>query len=52
MPDLFDRYRVIDVDSHVSEPADVWTSRVSSRWGDSVPHIERERDAGRLDAAP
>jgi predicted TIM-barrel fold metal-dependent hydrolase len=39
MTDLFDRYRVIDVDSHVSEPADLWTSRVASKWGDSVPHI-------------
>ncbi len=40
MPDLFDRHRVIDVDSHVSEPADVWTSRVASKWGDAIPHIE------------
>ncbi len=39
MADLFDRYRVIDVDSHVSEPADLWTSRVASKWGDAVPHI-------------
>jgi predicted TIM-barrel fold metal-dependent hydrolase len=43
MADLFDRYRVIDVDSHISEPADVWTSRVSSKWGAVVPHIERQR---------
>ncbi len=40
MPDLFDRYKVIDVDSHVSEPADLWTSRVASKWGDAVPHIK------------
>jgi len=39
MTDLFDRHRVIDVDSHVSEPADVWTSRVASKWGDAVPHV-------------
>jgi hypothetical protein len=43
MADLFDRYLVIDVDSHISEPADVWTSRVSSKWGAVVPHIERQR---------
>ena len=42
--DLFDRYRVIDVDAHVTEPADLWTARVSSRWGDRVPHIERLGD--------
>ncbi len=38
---LFDRHRVIDVDSHLTEPPDVWTARVSSKWGDRVPHIER-----------
>ena len=35
-------YRAIDVDTHITEPADVWTSRVSNRWGKSVPHVERE----------
>ena len=39
--DLFDRYRVIDVDTHLTEPPDVWTTRVASKWGDLVPHIER-----------
>ena len=45
--DLFDRYAVIDVDSHVSEPADLWTSRVSSKWGDAVPHIRRDPTSGK-----
>jgi predicted TIM-barrel fold metal-dependent hydrolase len=32
--------RVIDVDTHVVEPYDLWTSRVSTRkWGDKVPHV-------------
>jgi predicted TIM-barrel fold metal-dependent hydrolase len=39
--DLFSKYRVIDVDTHVTEPPDVWTSRVPSRWRERVPHIER-----------
>ena len=39
--DLFDRYRVIDVDTHLTEPPDVWTARVASKWGDLIPHIER-----------
>ncbi len=43
MADLFDRYRVIDVDSHVSEPADLWTSRVPRKWSDAVPHIRNLR---------
>ncbi|HXZ86803.1 MAG TPA: amidohydrolase family protein [Myxococcota bacterium] len=44
--DLFDRYRVIDVDTHVSEPYDLWTSRVSSKWGDLVPHVVRVPETG------
>jgi predicted TIM-barrel fold metal-dependent hydrolase len=32
--------KVIDVDTHVIEPYDLWTSRVSTaRWGDQVPHV-------------
>ena len=47
MPDLFDRYRVIDVDSHVSEPADLWTSRVAKKWGDKVPHTRIDPASGK-----
>ena len=36
---IFDRFDVIDIDTHLTEPADVWTSRVSKKWGDRVPHI-------------
>lgn len=36
---LFDRHRVIDIDTHITEPADVWTARVSKKWGDRVPHV-------------
>ena len=32
---MFDRYKVIDVDTHITEPADVWTARVSSKWASS-----------------
>jgi predicted TIM-barrel fold metal-dependent hydrolase len=41
MSDYFGAYDVIDVDTHVTEPADLWTSRVASKWHDRVPHIER-----------
>lgn len=47
MADLFDHYQVIDVDSHVSEPADLWTSRVSRKWGDAVPHIVNDPRSGK-----
>jgi predicted TIM-barrel fold metal-dependent hydrolase len=44
---MYERYAVADVDSHIIEPPDLWTSRVSSRWGDLVPHVkyhERRRE--------
>ena len=39
--DLFDRYAVIDVDTHLTEPPDVWTARMPAAMHDQVPHIER-----------
>ena len=41
---LFEQTMVIDVDTHVTEPPDTWTARVSSKWGDAVPHVERIKD--------
>jgi len=38
---LFDRFDVIDVDTHVTEPPDTWTARMPAKWGDAVPHVER-----------
>jgi predicted TIM-barrel fold metal-dependent hydrolase len=46
MAGLFDRYRVIDVDTHVSEPPDTWTARVSRKWGDLVPHVVKDPGGG------
>jgi len=31
--------RVIDTDSHVVEPADLWTSRISKKFGDAIPQL-------------
>lgn len=39
--DIFAQHAVIDVDTHVTEPADLWTSRIERRWHDVIPHIER-----------
>jgi predicted TIM-barrel fold metal-dependent hydrolase len=37
---------VIDVDTHVIEPVDLWTSRMSSRkWGDLVPHVKWDEES-------
>lgn len=41
MTDLFDRFAVIDVDTHLTEPPDVWTARMPADLRDRVPHIER-----------
>jgi predicted TIM-barrel fold metal-dependent hydrolase len=41
MPAVVERIKVIDADSHISEPADLWTSRVSvQKWGEMVPHVQ------------
>ncbi|MCB0995272.1 MAG: amidohydrolase [Acidimicrobiales bacterium] len=40
--ELLAKHRIIDVDTHITEPPDVWTDRMSkSKWGDAIPHIER-----------
>ena len=38
-PAIADRIKVIDIDSHIAEPEDLWTARVSRKWGDRVPHV-------------
>ncbi len=37
----FEKYKVIDVDTHITEPAGVWTDRVASKWGDKIPHVKQ-----------
>lgn len=32
-------YSFIDADTHITEPADVWTSRVPAKWKDDVPQV-------------
>jgi hypothetical protein len=38
---LFDRFDVIDVDTHVTERLDTWTARMPAKWGEAIPHIKR-----------
>lgn len=38
---MFDEFKPIDTDTHITEPPDVWTARVSKKWGDAVPHVKR-----------
>jgi predicted TIM-barrel fold metal-dependent hydrolase len=44
MTALFDRFAVIDVDTHISEPHDIWVDRVSRKWGDKVLHVRPGAD--------
>ena len=39
--DLFDRFTVIDVDTHLTEPPDTWTARMPASMHEQVPHVER-----------
>lgn len=44
---LAEKYNVVDVDSHIIESPDIWTSRVSKKWGDLVPHVKRHGKSNR-----
>jgi len=38
--------KIIDTDTHVVEPPDLWTSRMSKKWGDLVPHVRWDEQRG------
>jgi predicted TIM-barrel fold metal-dependent hydrolase len=38
---------VIDADAHVTEPEDLWTSRLPSKLAEMVPHVVRDPKTGR-----
>jgi predicted TIM-barrel fold metal-dependent hydrolase len=40
------RIPIIDCDSHVTEPPDLWTSRIGKKWGDQAPHLEWNEPTG------
>src|SRR3546814_9282598 len=42
-----DRMPVVDADSHVTEPPDLWTSRVAEKWRRLVPSVHSEARNGR-----
>jgi predicted TIM-barrel fold metal-dependent hydrolase len=37
---------IIDVDTHLVEPPDLWTSRMSSKWAELVPHVRWDEQHG------
>ncbi|MBO0831310.1 MAG: amidohydrolase, partial [Actinobacteria bacterium] len=36
---IAERIPVIDTDTHVIEPPDLWTSRMPKKWGDRMPRV-------------
>jgi predicted TIM-barrel fold metal-dependent hydrolase len=38
-PEWLERLQVVDVDSHLTEPPSLWTSRAPARYRDRVPHV-------------
>src|SRR4051812_35567654 len=43
---MLDTVRVIDTDTHVSEPPDLWTSRTPAKWHDAVPAAIEHPETG------
>ncbi len=45
---IVDQIRVVDTDCHITEPVDIWTSRLSEqKWGDKIPHVRDHPDTGK-----
>jgi predicted TIM-barrel fold metal-dependent hydrolase len=36
-------FPLVSADSHVVEPPDLWTARMSKRWGDRIPRVDAAR---------
>ena len=47
-------HHLISADSHINEPADLWTSRVAAKWRDRVPRVEsfEQGDAWVIEGMP
>ena len=41
--------RIVSADSHVVEPADVWTARIEPRFADRAPHVIKKEGRGEGD---
>ena len=43
---LAEDVHVIDTDTHLTEPPDLWTSRVAAKWRDEVPRVDIHPQTG------
>ena len=48
MTDTLDPVRVIDADTHLTEPADLWTARMPRRFRDGAPRVAKDEVTGAL----
>ncbi|GAA2454447.1 amidohydrolase family protein [Actinomadura vinacea] len=39
MASVISEIEIIDTDTHVVEPPDLWSSRLPAKWGDQIPHV-------------
>lgn len=46
IPEILSRLKIHDVDTHVTEPADLWTKRMPKKWGDRIPHMAVDPQTG------
>lgn len=46
MKDFASRYHVVDADTHIIEPPDLWTSRVPAKWKEHVPLVRPDPRSG------
>jgi predicted TIM-barrel fold metal-dependent hydrolase len=42
--DLIQGIKIVDVDTHISEPLDLWTSRAPAKWRERVPQMRKQAD--------
>jgi len=43
---MTEKIRVIDTDTHVSEPANLWVDRLPGKWSDEMPRVEEHPGTG------
>ena len=48
MSTAFANTPIIDCDSHVAEPADLWTSRLPAKYTDDAPHLQWDDRFGEM----
>ncbi|GAA2403049.1 amidohydrolase family protein [Actinomadura vinacea] len=46
MASVISEIKIIDTDTHVVEPPDLWTSRIPAKYGDQIPHVRWDDENG------